>query len=521
MNTLPIGLGLYPSASVHQLVARLGPPVNGTPVMLVMGTDSAERHDAAAVLAGLGYDVTRRRWEPDNAQIQWNATPESESLRWYGLILGGLNPAAFRHIYKRTLGPNEYVGGDPARFDWACAFEVALCKLLHAAGIAYAALSVAVGNIDPIPFATTFAPINRIADAVCYHLYAKPGNITLEGLDQPYWARRPLTWMQECRKRGVPFPALFGGESGTYQPWTDLHLGEDAYVTLAGQISGLLASWRVLGMPIIGHCLFAYGAEGTMGTQWNIDSAGLDALRVFNATADDKRIDTAPPGIKPMADFTSPNHDGPRIVTLGCVIHSTRGGAASLQAEYDATVAWFENPASAVSAHATIGPNGQVHRSVKPELIAWHCRAANETHLGLEMVQPHHGDPIPADVLDSAARVVAAWHRQFQFPLHWDTSTGLVQHRSRPEGIGDGKTDVDAPFDEADFLARVLRFTTPPLNRSEVGTYATWVLASLANGPEEVRGTVGLARFTAQLKAIGADSATPGRYGWPIPPPVV
>lgn len=490
--TIPIGIGVYPNSDALALLTVLGPPVNGTPLCLVMGKADNQRHYAARILADAGFDVTRRFWVEDNAAVDWNAAPESEAHRWFGLILGGLNPADFRRIYKRTVGPNEYVGGDPARFWWANAFEVELCRLCHAANIPYAWGSVAVGNIDPIPFATTFAPINAIADSICYHLYLKPNVRALETEAEPYWAWRPWAWFCECRTRGVRFPALFGGESGTYFPWTGMGLGQDAYIAICGQISGLLALLRARGVPILGHCVFGYGIEGAMGKEWNLDSAGLQQIATFNRTATDTRIDVTtpaskppvvtpptkpPPARKPMADFDSPNHGGILTAMRGWVIHSTRSGQnITLQQEYDSTARYFRDPAPtnpntgqpdpnlAVSAHAVTGPNlngqRQIDRPVRRNLEAWHARYYNAHHRGIEIVQPHHGDAIDPDAFDSAAFVIAEdWVTDLRagviWPLQWDVNYGLAEHWEIPPGIVDGKTDIQAPFDRGAFLRRI------------------------------------------------------------------
>jgi hypothetical protein len=128
-----------------------------------------------------------------------------------------------------------------------------------------------------------------------------------------------------------------------------------------------------------------------------------------------------------------------------------------MEAEFNATVAWFnkaDNP-NPVSAHAVVGPGGRVARPVDPTLIAWHAREYNRHHLGIELTQPHQGDPIPSDVLDAAAKVIAEWHQQFGFPLQFDQINGLAEHFEIPPGIRDGKSDIKLPFDRDDFLVRV------------------------------------------------------------------
>jgi hypothetical protein len=108
----------------------------------------------------------------------------------------------------------------------------------------------------------------------------------LEPPDNVAYARRPFAWWKECTSRGVPFKPLLCGESGTFTSWRTLGLNEEAYAAVLGQISDLLASWRAEGMPVLGHCLFALGAEGQMGQLWNLDQAGIDAIATWNHRSD-------------------------------------------------------------------------------------------------------------------------------------------------------------------------------------------------------------------------------------------
>jgi hypothetical protein len=158
---------------------------------------------------------------------------------------------------------------------------------------------------------------------------------------------------------------------------------------------------------------------------------------------------------RPMADFASPNHEGPRGSTVGVVLHATLGGTASPQTEYDATLNWFNNPASQVSAHAVVGPNGQVTRPVRTDEIAWHAKSANKDHLGIEMAKAHLDDAILPDILDTTARIVAGWCHDYEIPIVWSAAHGIEEHRNIP---GNDHQDVGGPFDRADFLARVKHY---------------------------------------------------------------
>jgi hypothetical protein len=156
--------------------------------------------------------------------------------------------------------------------------------------------------------------------------------------------------------------------------------------------------------------------------------------------------------------FSSPNHGGVRPQTLGIVIHSTRGGSANAQTEFDSTVTWFNSLASQVSAHAVVGPNGQIAWPVDPANIAWHARSWNDTHLGIELAQPHLGTALDPTIVDAAAKIVAEWVKTYDIPVVWDVNKGLAEHWEIPPGVAEGKTDIQGPFDRADFLARVRRY---------------------------------------------------------------
>lgn len=179
----------------------------------------------------------------------------------------------------------------------------------------------------------------------------------------------------------------------------------------------------------------------------------------------------------PHTDYDSPNHAGPLVQMRGWVIHSTRSGQPiTLQREFDSTADYFRNPAPtnpatgqpdpnlAVSAHATTGPNvngqRQIDRPVHRDVQAWHARFYNETHRGVEIVQPHHGDALDPEAVDSAAYVIAEdWVADqkagVHWPLQWDVANGLAEHWEIPPGIADGKSDIESPFDRGAFLRRV------------------------------------------------------------------
>lgn len=139
----------------------------------------------------------------------------------------------------------------------------------------------------------------------------------------------------------------------------------------------------------------------------------------------------------------SPNHFGVRPQTVGCVIHSTRGGAATPEQEFLGTLNHFENPGSQVSSHIVIATDGTIAEVVDPDLIAFHAAVHNSSFLGIELVQPRLGD----EITDAQYRSCAIWltrmSQRFGFAL---VEGNLPEHRQTAQGAQVGKTDVSLPY---------------------------------------------------------------------------
>jgi hypothetical protein len=474
MNPISIGLGLYATSDFLQYSLAL--PVGGGTTCLVAGVDNRELHNEALTLRFHHYDVTRRRVVPDNLQIDFSQSVESNVDTWYGRILGGLQPDQWLIRYHRAVGFNEMYGNID-QWPFLVAIERALCKKLHKVNIPYAAISASVGTIDPPQFVKYFATLCAEADAISAHMYVAPHRTTLEPTSNPWYARRPYAWWQACKTASIVMPPLIATESGTFLSPKDTGMSSSQTVALFGQISTMLAEWRAEGMQILGHCPFGFGLEGNNAI-WNLDHDALQLMGVWNARPDVDRTIPWTPKKKVIVlpdNYTSPNHGGLRTTIKGCVIHSTRGGASTLQNEYEATVRHFHDPAPinaqtgqhdpdlAVSADGVAGPHGQTHFPCPKGMITWHARWYNQDHRGIELVQPHHGDSIPDDVMDTGARMVASWWLEDKaaghiWPLTWGIGTGLAEHWEIPPGIQDRKSDVQSPFDRAKFLKLVQHY---------------------------------------------------------------
>lgn len=144
-----------------------------------------------------------------------------------------------------------------------------------------------------------------------------------------------------------------------------------------------------------------------------------------------------------MIRAPSPNHGGLRPRTIGCVLHSTRGNASSVEDEFRATLNWFANPAAQVSAHIVIAYDGTIAVCVDPAYIAWHAGELNESYLGAELVQPRAGMAISDAQYASLRWWLQEMSSQFNFAINEET---VVEHKDTTQGRREGKSDIGPPF---------------------------------------------------------------------------
>lgn len=155
---------------------------------------------------------------------------------------------------------------------------------------------------------------------------------------------------------------------------------------------------------------------------------------------------------RPSLVIISPNQAGRRSHTLGCVIHSTRGGIDDGQ-DYTRTVNWFAVPQSLVSAHRVIGRREGEHcQCVSDDNIAYHAGEHNAEWVGIEFCQETPTTPFTDWQLETGARVVAAWFSRWYIAPSSETIRG---HEHMPQGIRLGKTDPGELFPMEAFIARV------------------------------------------------------------------
>jgi len=142
----------------------------------------------------------------------------------------------------------------------------------------------------------------------------------------------------------------------------------------------------------------------------------------------------------------SQNHGGGRMRTVGCVMHSTRGNSSTVEGEFRATLNWFGNPGSQVSAHIVIAADGTIAEVVDPSNVAWHAGFHNDSYLGIELVQPRLGDMITDAQYRSAAWWLKRMSERFGFVLN---EGNLPEHRQTAQGVQVGKTDIGQPYSVA------------------------------------------------------------------------
>lgn len=259
MNIL-ISFGLYPNADIE--LFKNTTPIN-IPVLIM------DNYNKDFVTQLQEYVPIKRYFMPDDQQIDFSITPAQNAIKLFKALTSDSN----FHLYKYCVGWNE-VFTTKEHYAFIADCEVILCGMLHGLGMKYLWGSINVGNIEPDEFITIFKDINNIADGVNYHGYLPPNTVHVSSDTNDDYVGRPYKWWKKCQEVGVNFPELFFGESGTYYPWKNV-LTAAQYQNVLIDINDLLRTWQHEGMPILGHNAFALGAEGSMGTQWNMTDTSI------------------------------------------------------------------------------------------------------------------------------------------------------------------------------------------------------------------------------------------------------
>jgi hypothetical protein len=166
----------------------------------------------------------------------------------------------------------------------------------------------------------------------------------------------------------------------------------------------------------------------------------------------------------------------PAQALIDCVVlHATVGSLA-------ATLGWFANPDSGVSAHYVVAKTGAVYQMVEEEQRAQHAGASsyqgrtdfNDFSIGIEMVNKNDGlDPYPAEQFEAMVDLAGYLVAKYGIKREW-----IVTHADISTV---GKTDPRGfPVHEL-----VIRLYDPAANLPEsIVREAAWTAAGIPYNPE-------------------------------------
>lgn len=291
--------------------------------------------------------------------------------------------------------------------------------------------------------------------------------ITESGIDGGIEGQRAKGWRGYMDSRG-------------YNDWlttTRNELNKDPYVWFSFVfLSGCNNDWRLFDCGDEVDLRPAF-TQGPPLAQWN-------PQKDTGGTGPSMDIKLAIPAREQHA--AEGNYEATRPRTMGVVIHTTRGGASTIENEYIATCNWFQNPEAQVSAHLIIGDGKfpEVCRSVHDDEVAYHAREDNKTHLSIEIAQRKDGDPLSDFQYKAAAEACRLWSLKYGFPLKrvmTQTQPGIVGHEDTEAGRRDGKTDPGRAFDWTKFMALLgaVEIGGPPLFSIDQVRGQLWSLAEL------------------------------------------
>jgi hypothetical protein len=163
-------------------------------------------------------------------------------------------------------------------------------------------------------------------------------------------------------------------------------------------------------------------------------------------------------------------------VKVDCVVlHATVGSLT-------ATLAWFANPSSGVSAHYVVAKNGVMYQMVEERKLAHHAGASryqgrenfNDFSIGIEIVNKNDGlDPYPPDQFEGMVNLVGYLVETYEIQREW-----IVTHADVSTV---GKTDPRGfPIHEL-----ITRIYDPTANLpDDVVREAAWNAAGIPFNPE-------------------------------------
>ncbi len=114
--------------------------------------------------------------------------------------------------------------------------------------------------------------------------------------------------------------------------------------------------------------------------------------------------------------------DRPESTEIDCIVFHATAGSLS------ATLAWFANPNSGVSAHYVIAKNGDIYQMVEEKRRAHHAGVSeyqgredfNDFSIGIELVNLNDGeDPYPPDQFEAAVKLTSYLVDKYDMERQW------------------------------------------------------------------------------------------------------
>jgi N-acetylmuramoyl-L-alanine amidase len=129
----------------------------------------------------------------------------------------------------------------------------------------------------------------------------------------------------------------------------------------------------------------------------------------------------------------------PAHIPIDCVVlHATAGGLS-------ATLGWFANPASRVSAHYVVSKRGRVYQCVLEDRAAYHAGRSeyagrsnyNRFSIGVEIVNQNDGqDPYPTEQLQALAELLAYLAAKYRIRPEWVVTHAQISTAGKTDPRG-------------------------------------------------------------------------------------
>jgi N-acetyl-anhydromuramyl-L-alanine amidase AmpD len=166
----------------------------------------------------------------------------------------------------------------------------------------------------------------------------------------------------------------------------------------------------------------------------------------------------------------------PAGIPIDCVVlHATVGSLS-------ATLAWFSNPTSGVSAHYVVTKSGVVYQMVEESMRAQHAGASsyqgrtdfNDFSIGIEMINKNDGlDPYPREQLEATVNLTSYLVAKYDLAREWIVTHADISNVGKTDPLG---------FPIHELLAQVYDPTANPPDA--VVREAAWNEAGIPYNPE-------------------------------------